>query len=553
MSPLMYREMMAGLNAEIKEDGIHSIFKDSTPYFFGNNLNLVYDTEMRKLKKKIDNHDIGVGALNYNAVSGVVKNEKDPVTNLYSPDLLGRKMHPAIIKKVERSKIPGIDEIKGADIDNTSTHRFLSLACNDAGDHVLKPAFDAYFKALGVLGTSDDEIVNKQRTEMVEHCVELIKGITKVKSPFRHESTSHDKINTSDYVLSICCTSHEYESTNNTFGLSVNKKIIFASVKNSNVASHIPVCEELMIQFRKPDNGGTKFSPTLVSDSSCLVISYAISSNIGVGNATNMHLFGESALTVAFADNNGLFIQDKTKLCARMAGALCKKLLDIHSSDDVKRNAGCKYWGEIFDANKYRSQNAKFNLLVNLLSATGQRLGSELKNSSDIDEKIRLNEASIERISRKYGQPGLSDDAMEQLSGEIEVFRTINKGLEDAKQESEAAKPESTKATPEQLITKSFVMRQDVRSLMKVDKGQHCNIRKWISTQSFSLLALSPQAGKNYVFIVNHLGSTPTTAGQTHPFILRAKGMEEELNETADGMNFYSMFDLEQELRQIHL
>ena len=54
MSPLMYREMMAGLNAEIKEDGIHSIFKDSTPYFFGNNLNLVYDTEMRKLKKKID-------------------------------------------------------------------------------------------------------------------------------------------------------------------------------------------------------------------------------------------------------------------------------------------------------------------------------------------------------------------------------------------------------------------------------------------------------------------------------------------------------------------
>jgi hypothetical protein len=29
--------------------------------------------------------------------------------------------------------------------------------------------------------------------------------------------------------------------------------------------------------------------------------------------------------------------------------------------------------------------------------------------------------------------------------------------------------------------------------------------------------------------------------------------MEEELNETADGMNFYSMFDLEQELRQIHL
>ena len=88
---------------------------------------------------------------------------------------------------------------------------------------------------------------------------------------------------------------------------------------------------------------------------------------------------------------------------------------------------------------------------------------------------------------------------------------------------------------------------------MKVDKGQHCNIRKWISTQSFSLLALSPQAGKNYVFIVNHLGSTPATAGQIHPFILKAKGMEEELNETADGMNFYSMFDLEQELRQIHL
>jgi hypothetical protein len=546
----MYREMMAGLNAEIKEDGIHSIFKESTPYFFGNNLNLVYDTEMRKLKKKIDNHDIGVGALNYKAVSGVVKNEKDPVTNLYSPDLLGRKMHPTIIKSIARSDIPGIDEIKGADIDNTSTHRFLSLACNDAGDHVLKPAFDAYFKALGVLGTSDDA---GQRTEMVEHCVELIKGITKVKSPFRHESTSYDKINTSDYVLGICCTSHEYESTNNTFGLSVNKKIIFASVKNSNVASHIPVCEELMIQFRKPDNGGTKFSPTLVSDSSCLVISYAISSNIGVGNATNMHLFGESALTVAFADNNGLFIQDKTKLCARMAGALCKKLLDIHSSDDVKRNAGCEYWGRIFNTEKYSGQSKKLDLIVNLLSETQKqrKLGSEL--IADIDQEIKTNQDAIDRVKMRYGQVTNPSDAQtQQYDEQIEVFNAIKKRLGTEKLESEAAKPESTKAIPAQLITKSFVMRQDVRSLMKVDKGQHCNIRKWISTQSFSLLALSPQAGKNYVFIVNHLGSTPTT-GQIHPYILRAKRMEEELNETAYGMNFYSMFDLEQELRQINL
>ena len=45
MSPLLYREMMAGLNTEIKNGDNEGLFKDSAPFFFANNVKLVYDTE----------------------------------------------------------------------------------------------------------------------------------------------------------------------------------------------------------------------------------------------------------------------------------------------------------------------------------------------------------------------------------------------------------------------------------------------------------------------------------------------------------------------------
>jgi hypothetical protein len=63
---------------------------------------------------------------------------------------------------------------------------------------------------------------------------------------------------------------------------------------------------------------------------------------------------------------------------------------------------------------------------------------------------------------------------------------------------------------------KSFVIRQNVRSLVKAENGNFCNIKKWTSAQTFSILAMSPQQGKNYVFVLVHglFGGKPAVKGK---------------------------------------
>jgi hypothetical protein len=139
-------------------------------------------------------------------------------------------------------------------------------------------------------------------------------------------------------------------------------------------------------------------------------------------------------------------------------------------------------------------------------------------------------------------------------SDQIAVKESDIVALETQRTKNEQPIPQTkTTITPADIVAKSYVMRQDVRSLMKVDRGQHCSIRKWISTQSFSLLSLSPQAGRNYVFIVNHLGSNnkPGAGGVLsagEKFMTRMEDMD-----TAENMHLYSMFDLEKELGLIDL
>ena len=118
----------------------------------------------------------------------------------------------------------------------------------------------------------------------------------------KHKSTSHDKINTADYVISVCCTSHEFVSEKNTYGFNVHKKIVFATSKfntKSSTPLNIPICEELVIQYMKPDSKGLKYSPVMTNDSSCLVISYMIDTtkDSSVHDHT-FHFFGENAFFV---------------------------------------------------------------------------------------------------------------------------------------------------------------------------------------------------------------------------------------------------------------
>jgi len=554
MSPLLYREMMAGLNTEIKyemkeADGTMThggLFRQSKPYFFADNVKLVYNTELRKLKKKIQPIQTDLTNLKYIAMSGIVKNEIDPVTNLFSPDYLGRKMHPASVALSRDRVLTGIETLSKADIDNVLTHRFLSLACNDKEEEVenytvLERAIKEYFDALKLFDTEPTSPVNSpsentsnqdKLRDAIKNCVKLISGITTVNSPFRHKSTSHDKINTSDYVISICCTSHEYETEKNTYGLMVHKKIIFASVKNPSdpqgIISHTPVCEELVIQYRKPENTGIKSSPALVNDSSCLVISYVLASTQTPNNPVSLHLFGENALKVVFPGDNDLFIQDNTKLCARMAGALCKNLLDIHSSNEGKRKASCEYWGSIFDEKNYTQSQ------LNELKDLRKLLSESLILRAEVPEQPEKRVVDVSEVN-----VDIDDGNSGEHGGGRKVIPRANVTL-----------PRQN-ITDAELVTKSFVMRQDVRSLMKVDRGQHCSIRKWISSQSFSLLALSPQAGKNYVFLMNNFGKPiATERGSSIAFGSRAEDM---LVHDTENQHPYSMFDLEQELGLIDL
>jgi hypothetical protein len=98
------------------------------------------------------------------------------------------------------------------------------------------------------------------------------------------------------------------------------------------------------------------------------------------------------------------------------------------------------------------------------------------------------------------------------------------------------------------LVTRSYIMRQDVRSLIKVEKGSFCNVRKLIATPSFALLSLSPSPGKNYVFILNFFqGEKKYNRNKiigNIQFAMRSKYVQP---------SSYSAFDLEHELSLIDI
>ena len=58
--------------------------------------------------------------------------------------------------------------------------------------------------------------------------------------------------------------------------------------------------------------------------------------------------------------------------------------------------------------------------------------------------------------------------------------------------------------TAKHISLTSFVIRQNVRSLIQVQNGEPCHTGHCESSQSFSIVTLNPRNGKNYVFIVTH-------------------------------------------------
>ena len=61
LAPAVYKEMMIGLNSEKKSDFLST---HTIPYFFANNVDAVYSTEMRKLEKHATVFDIDTSTIN---------------------------------------------------------------------------------------------------------------------------------------------------------------------------------------------------------------------------------------------------------------------------------------------------------------------------------------------------------------------------------------------------------------------------------------------------------------------------------------------------------
>jgi hypothetical protein len=63
----------------------------------------------------------------------------------------------------------------------------------------------------------------------------------------------------------------------------------------------------------------------------------------------------------------------------------------------------------------------------------------------------------------------------------------------------------------------SFLKRQNVRSFMEIDAGKCCNTVKWVSSQSFSILSLSPYGMPhiNCVFILTYVSPKSKNTGDS--------------------------------------
>ena len=202
-------------------------------------------------------HDVS-----HNFRAGIVGNELNEETNLFEPDLLGRKMHPESVTAYETEDYgPGnsinfeiMTDIMKADIENKHTHRYLSLICRKS--NVIRTHVEDYLLKL--------RVIHQQRTQadadLVNYLCEHIASIVKKESALKHYHKSHDMIKTADYVIHTFDTEHQYICKNDTYGWKIHKKNVIASYINSDKPVHIPVCEELILQYQIRDKSNKKIA-----------------------------------------------------------------------------------------------------------------------------------------------------------------------------------------------------------------------------------------------------------------------------------------------------
>lgn len=484
MSHMIHKEIMVGMGSN------DAIFTSSTPCFFAGNATMTQCIEQKKIEKKIVPFNGKFKSLRYSFRSGIVQNELNIDTDLYEPDLIGRKAHPESVTIENPNDYVSSDgnmsydmkNIMSADIENKHTHRFLSLICNKT--ELLKESIQHYINGIKLPSISTSE-----QNVTLDHHVRIISSIKDKTSEMRHYCKSHEKIKTADYIVQIINTEHQFTCKNDTYGWKIYKKNVFATLLNSkNKNVNIPVCEELILQYQHAEKSNKKNHPILINGNSCLVIACSIISSENLPRGSNIspfasfHFFGDNALSISMgADNNQYMIQDRTRLCARLTGKLCKAFLGIHSSKKTDYIKSIMFFRELFmrsdagDLKKYLQGRATDDEIEEFKRDNLIALGTEFR---DILPSYEQTLQSPERISNMR-----------------QKIRKINSGKADGFLE-------------EFLVFKSFVIRQNIRSLINANNGKICNSRKCVSSQSFSVLALTPQPGKNYVFITTHFHDT---------------------------------------------
>ncbi len=496
MSHMIHREIMEGLSSK------ENMFNSSRPCFFANNVVMAMNVEQKKIEKKMVPFDGNLKHLYYNFRAGIVGNELNEETNLFEPDLLGRKMHPESVTAYETEDYgPGnlinfkiMTDIMKADIENKHTHRYLSLICRKS--NVIRTHVEDYLLKL--------RVIHQQRTQadadLVNYLCLHIASIVKKESALKHYHKSHDMIKTADYVIHTFDTEHQYICKNDSYGWKIHKKNVIASYINSDNPVHIPVCEELILQYQIRDESNKKNYPVLINAEKCLVISCAIESSFSDHSPfASLHFFGDNAFSVVLgADNSKNIIQDRTKLCARLVGKLCKTFLNIHSKDPSKREETLLFFKKLFNISGYNpDQGSDLEKLKQILTMRCMDETYRIHLETLIAER-KANQETLDTLLKETDPTNFSQSESEQYQ---EKKRNLDQLI---KREEERFLNLDDKS----LVLKSFVIRQNIRSLIKAENGDLCSNRKCVSSQSFSVLALNPQQGRNYVFVTTHFHDT---------------------------------------------
>ena len=466
MSPIVLKEMMIGLN------GMHKEYKSHEAYLFAGQIGMTHCTEKKKITKA-DGRSPDIKKLIYDLNLSTYKNQHD-LYGFFVPDYMGKKMtkpeDSTTIKASfnyecdDESSTLFHDSIKGmvnCDMSDEHAHKFLSIVFRGG-------KFDKHIRA-ALLGK-----MNAYEREIRKSIISELKTITSERSNFKHENESYDSISTSDYVIHVCGTRHFVNGSS--YGIEVRKKIIIAELKNSTdqlsngkkMMIHIPICEEISIQIKIPDQSNTKGVPNLVNSENRFVISSALSLDAQSVFDINLHYFGDNAFSVGYKMKNTLMDQphDKTKICARFAGHLIKNIYDINSTDYYKAASSVSYFKSMFKAQNY----TKFD--------------------SGVPGDVMMKELLTLKASAERPQGGsFESDGIQRVSDDqINHIKLKNSELSNEDISG---------------VLNSFLKRQNVRGLLEINAGRGCNIEKWISSQAFSMLSISSQKypHKKYVFI----------------------------------------------------